>query len=238
MDSEALGGDRPLHAKVQLLGRAPNLESFMQFEIPRSTATFAVFHPREEKNKGMACDIPFRITIDGRFLPMLAPPQLAAGETENPDQFVNEFWTVEGYVRRPHLSPLKVHRKPEGVAVTIYDDSKKGPLKLDGCTLNKLEVELRSPHQIVLAGQIQYAKYNDKELVRINALSNKTHDISISIPQTDLFDAPEQKAAADDASDEGTQSEDDDNVVDLATERASRSEADDDEREPEEQLGE
>jgi hypothetical protein len=209
----------------------------MEFEIPRSTATFAVFHPRNEKNKGMACDIPFRITIDCKYLPMLAPPQLMDGETDNPDSFINEFWTPEGYVRRPHLSPMEIHRWPEGVSVQIFDEQaekKKGALKLEGCTLNKLKVEMRSPHQIVLSGQIQYAKYNDKELVRINALSAKTFDLQMAIPQSDLFEAKDDKNSGPkdpEAAEKGS------NVADIAEERerrASGAEADEEQQDPEE----
>ena len=216
----------------------------MQFDIPRSTATFGVFHPRNEKNKGMACDIPFRITIDCHFLPMLAPPMLMDGEVDDPEKLINEFWTAEGYVRRPHLSPMEIHRWPEGVDVTIFDEQaekKKGALHLQGCTLNKLKIEMQSPHQMVLSGQIQHAKYNDKELVRINALSAKTFDLSMSIPQSDLFDEKKTAdAAAANGADHDEDGEEGSNVADLAEERARRAsegEADSGEDNPEEQLG-
>jgi hypothetical protein len=174
----------------------------MRFELKRTTATFGVFHPREEKNKGMACDIPFKITIGAQFLDMLAPAQRAEGEEANPEAFMNELWTAEGYVRRPSLNPLKLYRKPEGATVTIWDeaaDKKNGkPLELKPCNLNLKDAELMSPHQFVLSGQIQYSQYNDKELARINALTGKNLDIEILIEQVDMFDADkdEKKEAA------------------------------------------
>jgi hypothetical protein len=53
----------------------------MRFELKRATATFGVFHPREEKNKGMAVDIPFKVTTDAiDMLPMLMPAQVIENE--------------------------------------------------------------------------------------------------------------------------------------------------------------
>lgn len=164
----------------------------MQFDLSRTTAKFGVFHPREEKNKGMAVDIPFSITVGVEILDMLMPPQLADGEEASPDALINELFTVEGYPRRPAINPLKIHRKPEGALVEIYDEKSQGkngkPLSLKPCSLNKLEIELKSPHQVVLTGQIQYSQYDDKELARINALTSKNYDLTIYIEQVDMFD--------------------------------------------------
>lgn len=205
----------------------------MQFELKRTTATFGVFHPREEKNKGMACDIPFKITIGSQYLDMLAPAQRVEGEADSPDTFINELWTVEGYVRRPALNPLMIYRKPEGARVTIWDeasDKKNGkPLVLEPCRLNLKKLELKSPHQLVLEGQIQYSQYDDKELARINALVNKNLDIEIFIEQVDMFDDKKKD-------DEGGKDEDENPDPDAgnADDGESDSKAEDDENDPEE----
>lgn len=190
----------------------------MRFELRRTTATFGVFHPREEKNKGAAFDIPFEVTVGAEILPNLFPTH--ADDEANADEFIGEFFSVEGYVRRPAISPLKVHRKPEGVIVTIWDQEDFGPaLVLKPCRLNKLEVTLQSPHQVVLTGQIQYSQYNDQELIRINALMNKKFDLSLVIEQVDMFEGGEG---------EGGESEEDEDEV------SSESEAEQDYEDPEE----
>ncbi len=43
----------------------------MKFELTRTTATFGVYNPREEKNKGPACDIPFEVTVGADLLSMV-----------------------------------------------------------------------------------------------------------------------------------------------------------------------
>lgn len=187
----------------------------MRFDLKRTTATFGVFHPRNEKNKGMACDIPFRCTVGVEMIEMLMPAQRQEGEDENPTAFIDELFSAEGYVRRPSINPIRIHRKPEGALVEIYDtksESKNGkPLKLEPCTLNKLEITLQSPHQLVLTGQIQYSKYDDKELTRINALNEKSFDMTIFIEQADMFDSPPSN---DDQGEDGGNSEQSENGED------------------------
>jgi hypothetical protein len=161
------------------------------FEIKRTTATFGMFHPREEKNKGNAFDVPFKITIGAEYLDVLLPAQKTEEEDEalNPETFIFELYTVEGYVRRPAFNPITIHREIEGAVVTIWDhEDFTDPLVLKPCNLDKLKVELRSPHQLVLSGQIQYSKYTDAELLRINALSNKSFDLAVLHEQPDLFE--------------------------------------------------
>jgi hypothetical protein len=170
----------------------------MKFELTRTTATFGVYNPREEKNKGPACDIPFEVTVGADLLSMLVPAQeQEPGEgAENvvslvtEDRLVAELYSEEGYVRRPAISPLHINRKPEGVMVKIWDQEapEAEPLILQPCRFTTLQAALQSPHQIVLTGKIQYSGYTDSELVRINALMNSTHDLAWEIEQQDMFE--------------------------------------------------
>lgn len=167
----------------------------MRFEIKRTTATFAVPRIRREKNKGNAADIPFRITTDVHILAMLTPAHVADNEDDNPESWIQELFTSEGYVRRPSINPIKIHRRPEGATVYIFDEpsqnTKKRSLLLKPCRLVKLQAELKAPYQVVLSGEIQYPQYTDQELIRINALTDKNFDINIVIEQLDMFEQPE-----------------------------------------------
>ncbi len=170
----------------------------MRFELSRTTASFGVYNPREEKNKGPACDLPFEVTVGADLLSMLVPAQEEDhGEgAENvvpivsEDRLVAELYSEEGYVRRPAISPIHINRKPEGVTVTIWDEHEEdgSALVLKPCRFTTLTAGLKSPHQLVLRGKIQYSEYTDAELVRINALMNQTHDIAWVVEQVDLFD--------------------------------------------------
>ena len=158
------------------------------FHLERTTANFGVFNPREEKNKGAAFDLPFSVTVPASILAMLIP---SIDEFQDDAAIIDELFSAEGHVTRPALNPIAINRKPEGATVTIWDQEKFAkPMVLTPCNLNKLKVELQTPHQVVLTGQIQHSKYNDKELVRINALMNKAFDIEIKIEQMDLFSQP------------------------------------------------
>lgn len=189
----------------------------MRFELKRATATFGVFHPREEKNKGMAVDIPFRVTTDAiDMLPMLMPAQIMENESEfSQETFLKELFTPEGHPRRPSINPIAVHRKPEGASVWIWDEAsggrKKDALMLKPCSLRKIIVTLQTPFQLAISGQIQYSQYNDEELVRLNSLSNKSFDLAVLIEQFDMFDAEEsqQTETEDGESSSGSQSESD-----------------------------
>ncbi len=170
----------------------------MRFELSRTTASFGVYNPREEKNKGPACDLPFEVTVGADLLSMLVPAQEEdQGDTpENvvslptEDRLVAELYSEEGYVRRPAISPLHINRKPEGVTVTIWDEHEEdgSPLVLKPCRFTTIQASLQSPHQVVLSGKIQYSLYTDEELVRINALMDTTHDIAWVVEQSDLFE--------------------------------------------------
>lgn len=168
----------------------------MQFELERTTAKFGVFNPREEKNKGNAFDLPFSVTVDQHILAMLAP----TGDDEDTDEALADvMFSNEGYVSRPSLNPLHINRKPEGATIQIWDQEDFGdPLELKPCNLTTLKAELQSPHQVVLSGKIQHSQYNDNELIRINALMNKSFDLAITIEQTDLFEDPETEAEGED----------------------------------------
>jgi hypothetical protein len=161
----------------------------MQFELTRTTAKFGVFNPREEKNKGMAMDVPFTVTMGSEILSMLAP---TIDPDSDDDDLSLQLFSEEGHVARPSINPLHINRKPEGAIVTIWDkEDFSKPLTLSPCTLTTLKAELQTPNQVVLSGKFQYAQYNDKELCRINALTNKSFDLAIIIEQTDLFESPE-----------------------------------------------
>jgi len=158
----------------------------MKFELKRTTANFKMFNPRLEQNKGNAFDLPFDVTIDAKILSMLAPTIDPEGE----DGDLNvELFTKEGQISRPSINPLHINRKPEGAIVTIWDQegTKNPPLELRPCSLKDLKAELRTPNQVVLSGKIQYPKYNDEVLCRINALTNKAYDLAIEIEQADMF---------------------------------------------------
>ncbi len=161
----------------------------MQFELERTTAKFGVFNPREEKNKGNAFDLPFSVTLGADILAMLAP---TVDPDSNDEDLAQEMFTKEGHVARQSINPIHINRKPEGAVVKIWDQEDFGePLELKPCTLTTLKAELQTPHHVVLTGKVQYSQYNDNELIRINALMNKSFDLAIHIEQTDLFEDPE-----------------------------------------------
>ena len=161
----------------------------MQFELERTTAKFGVFNPREEKNKGNAFDLPFSVTLAADILAMLAP---TVDPDSNDEDLSQELFTKEGHVARQSINPIHINRKPEGAVVKIWDQEDFGePLELKPCTLTTLKAELQTPHHVVLTGKVQYSQYNDNELIRINALMNKSFDLAIHIEQTDLFEDPE-----------------------------------------------
>ena len=158
----------------------------MQFELTRTTAKFGVFNPREEKNKGNAFDLPFSVTLSADILAMLAPTNDVDGHDEN---LAQELFTEEGHVARPSINPIHINRKPEGAIVKIWDQEDFAePLELKPCNLKSLKAELQTPHHVVLTGQVQYSQYTDNELIRINALMNKSFDLEITIEQSDLFE--------------------------------------------------
>jgi len=167
----------------------------MKFELKRTTANFKMFNPRLEQNKGNAFDLPFDVTVDDKILSMLAPTVDPEGE----DGDLNvELFTKEGHVSRQSINPIHINRKPEGAVVKIWDQEDFGePLELKPCTLTTLKAELQTPHHVVLTGKVQYSQYNDNELIRINALMNKSFDLAIHIEQTDLFENPETESEED-----------------------------------------
>ncbi len=161
----------------------------MKFELTRTTAKFGVFNPREEKNKGNAFDLPFSVTLGSNILAMLAPTNDVEGDDEG---LSAQLFNDQGHVARPSINPIHVNRKPEGAIVKIWDQEDfADPLELKPCNLTTLKAELQTPNQVVLTGKIQYSQYTDPELIRINALMNKSFDLEIFIEQSDLFEDPE-----------------------------------------------
>ncbi len=168
----------------------------MKFDLKRTTAKFGVFNPREEKNKGNAFDLPFSVTLGSEVLAMLAPTTDHEGADED---LAVELFSSDGHVSRPSINPLHINRKPEGAIVEIWDkEDFDQSLKLQPCSLKDLKAELQTPNQVVLTGKIQYSQYNDKELVRINAIMNKSFDLAIEIEQSDMFEETEEEKSVED----------------------------------------
>lgn len=183
----------------------------MKFELPRTTASFAKkVQERIQGEDDKALDISFSITTDTGILPMLFPAQVQVqpsdedGEpevkldTKRKDRLVEELFSKEGYVRRPAISPLTVHRKPEGLTVKIHDQELSGePMTLTGCSMKNLTVTLKSPNQVVLAGLLQYPRYDNNDLLRLNAIMGKLADIEWSADQDDLFGSSDPESQDD-----------------------------------------
>lgn len=179
----------------------------MKFELGRTMAYFAKkYQGRIQGAEDHAIDISFSITTDADVLLMLAPAIIVkeddSGEEKRTkargkDNLVEELFSKEGYVKRPSLSPIAIHRKPEGISVTIHDQE-KNPMTLVGCSFKNLSIELKSPKQVVVSGLIQYARYNNNELIRINSIMGKHVDIEWFAEQDDLFSKDDSKAKAKD----------------------------------------
>lgn len=185
----------------------------VEFNLDRTTATFAKKYQGRVQGSGddKAFDLSFRLTTSADTLPMLIPASIQKpdgddskkkpAKEDQKDRIVQELFSVEGYVKRPHISPINIHRKPEGLRIWIWDQEDFGDeLVLYPCSMKNLKVALQSPHQIVLHGLIQYAHFNNNELIRLNAIIGKSLDIAWEVDQSDLF-------SSDDSSDPEGESE-------------------------------
>lgn len=172
----------------------------IEFKIARTTAKFSNKYQGRIQGSGdnKAFDLSFHLTTSADLLPTLLPAAIQKPDDEEgpkkvhkddqKDRIVQELFSVEGYVKRPYISPITIHRKPEGLRIWIWDQEDfSEALELYPCSMKNLKVELQSPHQIVFHGLIQCANYNNNELIRINAIIGKQFDIAWEVDHSDLF---------------------------------------------------
>lgn len=165
----------------------------MKFDFSKRAGEFGGFNNRWEKDgpekQSKAIDLPVRFPVKAKELDMLCPTQ---------DLTLSEFLFGDD-LRKPALqchllSPLKVHRHPEHITLTIYDDGidKRKKLTFTECKVKDPVIEFdQDTSAIFLDCKFQFRP--DAQLQRINDnVENKTLQFECKASQPELFDKPEE----------------------------------------------
>lgn len=189
----------------------------MKFDLSMRAAEFGGFNNRWERNgpeqKTKAIDLPFRVQVKPRELDMLVPAQGTKLST-----FLFGSNLRKPQLQCPLLSPLPVRRKPEHIALTIYDDGidKRKKLTFTDCKVKDPTLEFEDT-TIFLVGKFQI--HPGPHLQRINDnIENKTLQMECEATQPELFDNEDEDDEGSEGGDEGQadgeEEEDDDGDTD------------------------
>lgn len=166
----------------------------MKFKLGKRLAEFGKFNNRLESHgaeKVKAIDLPVSVAINTRDLDMLVPCQGV--------KFSDAIYEKRGkkhYLRTFVLSPLPVHRKPENLDVTIWDQELDEKKKIDfaGAKLKDPKVTFEDEGVMRLEFTLQLSKVSTDTLSRIvDNVEAKTRHIQIDAKQSELFDTENDK---------------------------------------------
>lgn len=163
----------------------------MKFDYSKRQGDFGGFNNRWENQgpdqKRKAIDLPVRWRIKARELDMMAPAQGVP---------LSEFLFGPD-LRKPALqcmvlSPMKIHRKPEHVTLTIYDDGVDKRKKL-----TFTDVKVKDPmiefDQDAIFVSCKFQIHPDGMLQRINdTVENRTLEFECKATQPELFDEKDE----------------------------------------------
>lgn len=165
----------------------------MKFDFKRRAAEFGGFNNRLENmgsggEKRKAIDLPARFQVKiGKELDMLVPVGTPEGT-----KFSNFVYGPN--LRKPNrttfvLSPLKVHRKPEHVKVTIFDVEldKRKILTFEEVTVKDPVLELEED-QVFLSCKLQIHPTTEQLGRIIDNVEAKTRDFECHATAPELFD--------------------------------------------------
>lgn len=159
----------------------------MKFDFKKRAGEFGGFNNRWEKNgpeaKTKAIDLPFKFQVKPTELDMIAPAQGIPLS-----QFLYGDDLRKPQLQCPLLSPLPIQRKPEHIALTIYDDGvdKRKKLTFTDCKVKDPTLEF-DEDSIFLLGKFQI--HPGPHLQRINDnIENKTLQMECKATQPELFD--------------------------------------------------
>jgi hypothetical protein len=179
----------------------------VKFDLSKRATEFGGFNNRWEKNgpeqKTKAIDLPFRVQVKPKELDMIVPAQGVKLST-----FLFGSDLRKPQLQCPLLSPLPVQRKPEHIALTIYDDGvdKRKKLTFTDCKVKDPTLEFEDA-TIFLSGKFQL--HPGPHLQRINDnVENKTLQMECEATQPELFD--EQQDEDDEGGESDSQTDIDD----------------------------
>lgn len=182
-------------------------ENTMKFDLKKRATEFGGFNNRWERNgpeqKVKGIDLPFKVKLKPTELDMIAPAQGIPLST-----FLFGADLRKPQLQCPLLSPMAIQRKPEHIALTIFDDEidKRKKITFTDCKVKDPTLEF-DEDSIFLVGKFQL--HPGPHLQRINDnIENKTLQMECKATQPELFD--EQEGEGGDEGDGQTDVEDED----------------------------
>lgn len=159
-----------------------------KFQIALREAHVGKINARLEKHgdENMpATDIPVTFRGTKRDLDMLVPLQEG--------KFSDLIYSKDGHCLIPHLSPLTVHRKPEGLDIQIFDQAtkKSTPLRFTEAKAKSITIELGKKHELIICMTLQVQVDPEAQAARLYRLMDSKRDLKIESSQQDWIDTEE-----------------------------------------------
>lgn len=172
----------------------------MKLKISRREATFTTHINVRTEGSGdgrkTASDIAVSFVGTKRDIDNLIP--MLAGK------FSDVLYDKSGQFLCPHLSPIKLHRKPEGLLIQIFDQGTKKPLKFTKASAKNISVTLH-PKKNCSVSMLLQVRPDAGQLDRLTKLLTTAAEIEIEAEQDELFYEEESDGEEDGGSDEAQQ---------------------------------
>lgn len=177
----------------------------MKFDFNRRQCEFGVFNNRRENHgdsRVKVIDLPAKFPIKVKELDMVCPTQGIP---------LSKFLYGENS-RKPALqthllSPMKVHRRPEHLTLTIYDNpsDKRKAMSFKEVRVKDPVLEFDDQGQIYVTCKFQFEPGVSFERINDN-VEDRVVEFECRADQPELFDQDEEGGEEDEEYDEGQQS--------------------------------
>jgi hypothetical protein len=170
----------------------------MAFNFSRRTAQIGVWknlYTKKGEDYVSGLDLPIIFTLKEKDLEVIVPtPQASEGEAQF-FSLLEFFFDAEGKFLYPYLSPLKIHRTPDDLDVTIWDadSDDRRKLVLNNVRAKKVEYSAQSGAGVYgsLAMVLEIRGLSPGDHVRFIEMQKRSRDLSIKATQDDLFERKE-----------------------------------------------
>lgn len=138
------------------------------------------------EEKMPATDIPIKFRGTKRDLDMLVPLQ--------DGKFSDLIYSEDGHCLIPHLSPLEVHRKPEGLDITIFDQATKrsAPMRFVEAKAKSIKIELGKKFELEISMTLQVQVDPEAQASRLYRLMDAKRELKIESSQEDWIDVEDE----------------------------------------------
>jgi hypothetical protein len=163
----------------------------MRFKVSKRMGEFGKLNTRNENHgseKVPAADITIKYRGTKRDLDILLP-------LADRQKISTVYYDEHGHLQVPFLSPFPIHRTPENVKATFWDQATKpkSPLEFKECRIKNISVTLHDKRNIDVSLMVQLHDDPERDTARLRRLADQEREFELIAMQDEIFDEEQEE---------------------------------------------